>query len=195
MTNLNKCILLIVGILALGCATAPYSSTTMVQIKDKRNYEPVGAKSFEVEDKNLLIKYVPDIVEAGISLQFKSKSEKPIKIIWDEMSYISADNKSQRIFHSGVKIIDRAQSQPPTSIPPQASLDDTVVPVENVNWELDNWRYKPLCGVRSIYTHELDDSMCMGQTFGLFVTYEVDGKKNSLTLKYKFVSKEPIVKK
>lgn len=196
--NLYMSIMFLAGCLAMlttGCATGPYNATTLIQIKDIRNYEPVNAKGFEVEDKNLLIKYVPDIVDAGISLQFKNKSQKPIKIIWDEMSYISADNNSQKIFHSGVKIIDRSQSQSPTTIPPQANLDDTVIPIDSVSWELDNWHYKPLCGTRSIYTHELDDSMCINQTFGFYLTYEIEGKKHSLTLKYKYLSKEPLPKK
>lgn len=195
MNQFKNYILLAALALSVGCVTSPYSSTTMVQIKDKRNYEPINAKGFEVEDKNLLITYKPDIVEAGISLQFKNKTEKPVKIIWDESSYISPDNKSQKIFHSGVKIIDRTNSQPPTLIPPQGAADDTIVPTDSVSWELDAWRYSPLCGTRSIYTHELDDSLCLNKTFGFYITYEVEGKKTGLNLKYKFASKEPLPKK
>ena len=186
---------LIVTLLTFGCAVSPYSKTTMVQIKDKRNFAPVDAKDFLLEDKNIILKYVPDIVEAGIDLQFTNKSSKPVKIIWDESAFISPENKSQKIFHSGVKIIDRTQAQTPTVIPQLGALDDMMIPVDNVNWEYDTWSYKPLCGVRSIYTHELDDSGCINQTFGFYLTYELEGKKNSLTLKYKYLSKEALPKK
>lgn len=193
---MKKLILIAISfLLASGCAVSPYSKTTMVQIKDKRNFTPVEAKDFSLEDKNITIKYVPDIVEAGIDIQFINKSSKPVKIIWDESAYISSENKSQKIFHSGVKIIDRTQAQTPTVIPPLGVLDDMVLPVDNVSWEYDTWSYKPLCGVRSIYTHELDDSGCINQTFGFYLTYELEGKKHSLTIKYKYVSKVPLPKK
>lgn len=40
--------------------------------------------------------------------------------------------------------------------------------------------------------HTLDDSKCIGQVFGYFVTYEINGQKKNLTLKFKYISKTPI---
>jgi hypothetical protein len=178
-----------------GCmTTGDYNQRTWVRVEHKRTYEPIGTKSFSVEDANLSIIYVPDIVDAGVSLSFINKTEKPIKIIWDESAYISPANTSNRVFHAGIKITDRMQSNPPSLIPPKGNIEDIITPVEGVDWSstLNKWEYYPLCGERSVYLHTLDDSKCVNQIFGFYITYEVDGKKAHLNLKYKYIGKELI---
>ena len=187
--------LAIIATVFTACVTNNYSSTTMVRVLHKRNYEPIDTKKFENEDQSILIQYNPDIVESGLSVQLKNKSDKPLRIIWDDSTYIRPGNTTQKIFHSGIKIIDRSNSQPSTTIPPQSILEETLVPIDGVSWGNNNWEYNPLCGTRSIYTHELDDSACMGKIFGFYITYEINGKKNSLPLKFKYVSKEELPKK
>lgn len=190
-------LLSLTSLIQIGCASmsGPYSQTTMVQIQHKRNYEPIEAKEFLAEDKYISIKYTPDIVEAGISVQINNKSPKVVKIIWDESAYISPDKQSQKIFHSGIKIADRSLPQPVSVIPPQGMIQDSLLPINSVTWDAGGWRYSPLCGVRSLVQHTLDDSLCVNSAFSFFITYEVDGKKNNLTLKYKFIGKEALEKK
>lgn len=169
-----------------------YSKTTMVRVQHTRNYAPIGSKDFLVEDKNISIKYEPDIVEAGNNIQITNKSNKPVKIIWDDSVYISPSNTTEKIFHAGVKLIDRAQSQPSSIIPPTSMIQDTIIPINSANFGSTGWEYIPLCGIKSLAMHTLDDEQCLNKEFSFFITYESEGKRNNLSYKYKYISKEPI---
>lgn len=70
----------------------------------------------------------------SVNFNLKNKTEDVIKIIWDEASFVKF-GKTHRVMHQGVKYNDRNSSQPPTVIPSQASLDDLVVPTDNVYWQ------------------------------------------------------------
>ncbi len=180
------------------CASmGAYNARTYAQIRHKRTYEPVNAKEFKVEDSNLIAEYTPDILDAGTSFQFTNKTNKVIKIIWDETAYLAPSGQSERIFHAGVKLIDRGQSQPPTVIPPRGHLLDDLIPIANVepgSGQFAAWRYNTMCGTQSLPTRELQDAECIGKIFGYFLTYEIDGKKKNMTAQFRFVSKEPLPK-
>jgi len=173
-----------------------YRGRTMVRVQHQRNYEPVNAKTFRVEDQYIAVEYLPDTVDSGISVKFVNKTDKAARILWDESTYMAPSGQSERIFHSGVKIADRGAPQAPSVIPPKSHLADDLIPITKVDWSstLGNWEYSPLCGSRSVTMHTIDDDACVGQTFGYFITYEIDGKKKNLLLKYKYASKEPLPK-
>lgn len=187
-------------LLTSGCASLSsenWTSRTLIQVKHARKYEPVGAKEYKHEDKNLLVTYAPDIVDAGLSFNFVNKTDKPIKILWDDSAFINAAGGSERVLHGGVRIIDRNQSQAPSIIIPKGTLSDDIISTEHVGTDpylSSGWSYTPICGSKNIYTHDIKDEGCAGQTFGYFITYEVDGKKQSFTVKFKYVSKELLKK-
>lgn len=168
----------------------------------KRNYKPVKSKLFGVETKELSITYVPDLVDAGTSFQFKNKTNNAIKIIWDETTFIDRLGHPKKIFHSGVKIVDRNGPQLPTVIPPNTQISDDLISTDKVHYlrysdtpSLNRWAYNPLCGTieqQENYTMKIvDDSHCIGKTFGYFITYEIKGKKKHTTAKFVYVSKKP----
>lgn len=172
-----------------------YVGKTAVRETSIREYSPVDAKAYNVEDKNLSISYVPTIVDAGIQVTFKNKSNQALKIIWDESVYMSPSGTSEGIFHNGVVIAERASVKPPTVIPPQASHSDELIVRSHVEFHSSQygsgWGYSPLCGTRDYMDHTLDDKSCIGQTFQFYVTYEINGKKQALTLKFKYIGSKP----
>ncbi len=186
-----KCLILVMLTLTSCASFNDYTPRTFVRTEHKRNYQPVDSKEFKVEDKNLVVTYQPDTSDAGTSFQFQNKTNSVIKILWDETVYLSPDGLSQKVFHSGVKIADRDQSLPPSILPPKSSFNDDILPTGNVRWVASGWSYDPLCGTRANVTHMLQDDACLGQVFGYFITYEIDGKKKNLTAKFKYISKEP----
>ncbi|MDP3469813.1 MAG: hypothetical protein Q8S11_15840 [Daejeonella sp.] len=62
----------------------------------------------------------------------QNKSQQTIKIIWDETAYIGPDGETGKVFHQGVKYIDRNNSQVPTSIIKGSKLSDLIAPTDLV---------------------------------------------------------------
>jgi hypothetical protein len=71
--------------------------------------------------------------QARIYFTLQNLSTETMKIIWDETTIIRND-RAMKVMHSGVKYIDRSNSQPPTTIPGKTSIDDNVLPVDNVRY-------------------------------------------------------------
>lgn len=63
-----------------------------------------------------------------------NKSGHTLKINWDDISYVDYNGQVGRVMHSGVKYIERNNSQPATTIPIGASLSDILLPTENVSF-------------------------------------------------------------
>lgn len=63
-----------------------------------------------------------------------NKSDHTIKINWDDISYVDYDGRTGRVMHSGVKYTDRNNSQPASTIPKGASLNDILLPTDNVSF-------------------------------------------------------------
>lgn len=176
---------LAIGILS-GCATGPKPPTY------KRDYAPVDAKEFKYEDRNIQVVYTPVTFESGVPVIFVNKTDKPIKVIWDETSFINPSGWSEKVIHEGVKIIDRNAPMAPSMIPPKASLVDSVTPTSRIFWSGSSWAYLMICGEQKLIPfqgYEQKDEECLGKSYGLFVTYEIDGKKNSFSIKYKMIGR------
>lgn len=162
----------------------------------KRDYSPVNAKEFKYEDKNISFTYVPTSFDPSVPVHFVNKTDKPIKIIWDEVTFINPTGEAEKVIHEGVRLLDRNASMSPSLIPPKGNTKDAITPTSRVTWGSlyfggpQDWQYQAICGNRKwdIVTHEIEqlDEECVGKVFGLFVTYEVDGKKYTFSARYKF---------
>lgn len=173
-------------------SSSDYNWKTFVY-KEKRKYEPVGAKSFEFKNEDIQITYVPNIENAGTAFSIHNLSSKPIKIIWDETLFINESGESEQVFHSGVVIKDRTQHQVPSIILPKGKLTDEIISIDNVYFGVANWRYLPVCGTvlnGGLFTSRaftLDAKSCENKTLGYFITYEIGGKKKTATVKFKYL--------
>jgi hypothetical protein len=98
----------------------------------KYKYElikPIVDTSLIFEDSTT--KFTFTISAKEIDFVAKNKTEQPIKIIWDEASLVIYGS-AEKVMHNGTKYIDRNNSQPPTTIPGNAHIDDLVVPTSKV---------------------------------------------------------------
>jgi hypothetical protein len=168
-----------------------YKGRTAVREDKVREYKPVDSKVFGIEDKNLSITYTPDIIDSGVSFVFKNKTDKAIKIIWDETVYMSPSGSSEGVHHAGVTIAERSNPKPPTVIPPKANHNDDIVVNSLVEFTGQYWTHSPICGIRGLYDHTLDDQGCVNKIFAFYITYEIEGKKNALTVKYQYLGSKP----
>ena len=66
--------------------------------------------------------------DIGFNFSLENKSGNSLKVEWDESSYIDMNNSPSRVFHNGVKYVDRDKSQPATVVPNETTLEDFVLP-------------------------------------------------------------------
>jgi hypothetical protein len=126
------------------------------------------APSFE--DEFIVVKLAPSEEQLGITIQNKMPDQ-PIKIDWNQCSYVDASGKSERIIHQGIRLIDRNTPMPPTLIPPGASIEDVIVPSGNVYMSdiTHKWSTFPMLPPLP------SGAKLKGSTFSLFVPIEVNG--------------------
>jgi len=100
-------------------------------------------KNLTYEDKYIRIAFDYDD-NIGFSLFNKTKS--PIEIDFNRISYIDTSGKGHKVFHSGVKYINRNAPQAPLIVPPKSSVEDIIVPTDYVYWDdfLKYWEKCPL---------------------------------------------------
>lgn len=75
------------------------------------------------------------VTARGFNFELKNKSEKFIKLNWDEVSYVDIDGRVGRVTHNGVRLLERGASQPMLTIPKGAVLSDILVPTDNIKYD------------------------------------------------------------
>lgn len=181
-------VLIILGLL-VGCATGPKPPSY------NREYSSIEPKDFKYEDKFIGFTYKPITFGSSIPVAFLNKTNTPIKIIWDESAFINPSGQSEKIIHQGVQIINRNAPMSPSLIPPNANLIDSIIPTSRISWGTNSWTYSPICGIQNLIPlkgYEEKDEECVGRTFGIFITYEIEGKKKTFSVKYQFTRREEI---
>ena len=91
---------------------------------------------------------------AGMSLIILNKTDGVISVLWDRTVLVTPNGRSQRVIHSGTKLVDRSGIQAPSVIAPNGRIDDIIVPSDNVYYESGQysrygsvpggWRYQTL---------------------------------------------------
>ena len=100
-----------------------------------------GKTNYNYEDDYIYISWF--VGSSQFSFELKNKSNYSIKIPWDEVTYINTSGHVGRVMHSGVKYIDRNNSQPASIIPKGTSLSDIIQPTDNVYYasgQYGGWR-------------------------------------------------------
>ncbi len=138
-----------------------------------------------------------DIVWYVSSRQFnfvlKNKSNHTIKINWDDISFVDYNGKVGRVMHSGVKYTDRNNSQPATTIPKNANIEDILLPTDNVYFlsgQYGGWQEKLL--IPSIYqTKEAFAAGAndyVGKTMKILMPIMIENVQNDYTFEFNIAS-------
>lgn len=131
---------------------------------------------YSYEDNYLSIVWIPQ--EKGFYFILKNKSGNSIKIVWDDASYMGVDNSASRVFHNGVKYIDKDKAQPATIVPNGATVEDVVSPTDKVSWSGSSWYTDPL-----LYGY--DNGLKAGKTVKVLLPISVKGVENEYTFVFK----------
>ncbi|MGL6178525.1 MAG: hypothetical protein ACRC13_04820 [Tannerellaceae bacterium] len=118
-----------------------------------------------------------------------NKSNYSIKIPWDEVAYIDASGQTGRVMHTGVKYIDRNNSQPASVVPKGASLTDIVVPTYNVYYvegRYGGWRESSLFNF-PIDKKNIEESKqkYIGKTVRILFPVVIEDVKNDYVFEFK----------
>lgn len=105
-------------------AKTQYGETKIIKL------DVEGKTNYKYEDDYIYIMWI--VTSTQFNFVLKNKSNYSIKIPWDDVAYISPSGQTGRVMHSGVKFIDRNNSQPASVVPKGASLSDIVIPTDNI---------------------------------------------------------------
>jgi len=144
-----------------------------------------------------IIKIVWSYADSQIGFELTNESEQTLKLIWDDAAYISFSNESGRIFHKGVKYIDRESPQPPTAIYKKTTLSDLISPTSYTYYEsgqYGGWRSKSLIPVSgSIWTSKIEYIQgLIGQTIRVILPIKIEDKVIEYTFSFRteFIEKK-----
>lgn len=144
-----------------------------------------------------LIKINWTYATSQIEFELKNKSEQTFKIIWDDAAFISISNESGRIFHKGIKYIDRENSQPPTSVYKGTILSDLVLPTSYaylVPGQYGGWRSLPLIPIiQSTWSKKIEyKPELIGKTMRIILPIKIEEKLIEYVFNFKtnFINKK-----
>lgn len=179
-------ILAVVSCLLVGCVT----------MGNKYQYSyalagPVADPLMSYEDEKISIVFVID--EKAINFRLKNKTASVMKLIWDEASIVQF-GKAQKVMHLGVKYTNRSESQPPTVVPPNAAIDDLIIPSDNIYYRqgyyskysssAGGWEQHDLFQTMDLNNQEYRTTILnsKGQKFTVYLPIQHEGS----TLEYTF---------
>lgn len=99
--------------------------------------ETEGVSQYVYTDDLVKVILIP--LSDQIKLFVQNNTDHSIKIVWDDAAFVGVSGKSSRVMHSGVRYIDKNNPQPPSVIPKGSTLDDIIVPVDNIYFSGSNW--------------------------------------------------------
>lgn len=151
-------------------------STSLVSVESPANAkEQYGETKIVTTSENDISKYTYEddfisivwyISRKQLNFVLTNKSGFSIKLPWDEMAYVNERGQSMRVIHQGIKLIDRNSPQAPTVVAKNASLDDLLIPSDNiyfVSGKYGGWEEKTLFPSYSSQ-EEANNSPALGKT-------------------------------
>jgi len=98
----------------------------------KYHYElvkPVQDTALKYSDDKMEFRFTFGITE--IAFSGKNKTDEVLKVVWDEASIVLMGT-AEKVMHKGIRFIERDQSMSPTTIPPNSTIQDLIIPTKNV---------------------------------------------------------------
>ena len=153
------------------------------------------------EDEMVRIVWLPS--PKVITFLLTNKTDHSIKIIWDEAAYVDTEGITHRVMHSGVKYIDRNNSQPPTVVVRGGTISDLILPTDYVYWASGQyggwWEESPLFPYKSGNPDQLaaEAQQYVGKTIQILLPLQIEDVVNEylFTFRVRDVQIRPISSK
>jgi len=140
---------------------------------------PIRSDKLAFEDPT--IAFAAQMVREGIRIALLNKTDQPIKIDWNSVSYVDQTGKANSVSHQGIKYTDAASQKPPTIIPPGARHEDTIIPATNIHFA-NEWKIDPILPMGAL------SGEVVGKTFSLFMPLDVGGRVQNYNFGFKIES-------
>jgi hypothetical protein len=133
--------------------------------------KPWDSRELLFEDQAIRIRF--SLSEKQIGMILQNKLQLPIKVDWNNISYVDITGLAHGVMHTGVRYMERDRPQVPTIIPPAAMIDDVIVPSDHIS-------YTPGSGSgwssRSLFPGIITETdQYIGKSFSVFIPLEFDG--------------------
>lgn len=124
----------------------------------------------------------------------KNQSNSTIRIIWDETAFIGLNKISEKIYHKGVKLVEKSNSQQPTPVYKDSYLSELVAPSYCTVYDAENvkWRYKSFITGEYTNKREKYNADLIGKIFKIVLPIKVEDRIIEYTFyfKTKFVEEQ-----
>ena len=130
-----------------------------------------------------------DVRESYLDLKIQNYSDRPLKIIWDEASFVK-NGEAQKIIHKNVKFIDKEKVQAPTVIPVNSFVLEMVQPIDDIKFKTTSYGrngissywssrpiFRPYAGTSSPKYVDKFLRPQIGSRIALYLPIEYNGKK------------------
>ena len=141
--------------------------------------KPAESESLTYDDDTLNVVF--GVSRNGVNFTLRNKTESPIKIDWNQWSYVDVEGKSHKVFHRGVKYKDKETLLPPSTVPPTAALEDLIVPTDHVEWSNVEGGFRTL----ELLPDNATASTFIGKTVSVFMPIEVNGNVKNYMFSFK----------
>lgn len=146
------------------------------------------------KDDKISIKFNVRISE--LSFMLSNNSNETMKINWDDLSLV-VNGVADKVTHRGIRYLEKAALQPPTSIPPGASIDDFVLPINKAKFTAyQKWVHEDLFPIEDSYKADIRKSILnnKGSEFSLYFPLEFGGKVTEYTFVFRIKDVIPVNK-
>jgi hypothetical protein len=102
----------------------------------------------------------------------KNNTNRPTSLVWDESSYVSTTGQSSRLVRGQTRLIHSGQMQPPSPIPPGATITEYCIPEAQVQY------------AGSLYTPPLGNPENPAR---MYLVFDVNGQRQPWSATIRFV--------
>jgi hypothetical protein len=188
------------------------SLVSCTAIKYKANYE-MGLYDVDVDNikvtqninKDLSslyedeqVKFLFVISRTDVNFVLTNKTDKNIKLIWDETVFIDNSGTSHKVFHNGIKFNEKENSLPPSIIIKGGNLVDIIAPSDYAFFEsgrYGGWRQLPIIPelqdkgyedeAEAFRNYVESKDIMKPNLFKVLITLEIDNSKKSYLFSFR----------
>lgn len=194
----NITLLVACALLLVSCKTAYYGSYQLSLYSTEYDSKDVLSSNKTYEDDLVQIEWNVD--ETCFYFNLLNKTDTPIEIDWNRLSYIDVNGYSNAIIHSGVRYLDKNKKMESTIVPPKSKLSDVLLPANNVNyvsspmsgfWNYTDmgsgWKQSPLIFIPGTYDIEVRNGwkLLLGNIVKVYFPLNINGVVHDYMFSFK----------
>ena len=162
--------------LPIGCATLDLVSnnlsTTTEYIIDIDKVSPVGKGTIEkkvFEDQVIKVTWDLSVDMDRMGFLIKNKTDKTVKIDWNNAAYVDPAGISHKVIHEGVKLINKGESQLPSVIVQDSLITDSLTPVDFIRFNSEKTFLRDVGWETLAVFHQYSHDDLKGKTFKILL--------------------------